>query len=620
MKTVGGYILLTVVLLFLLAGYIRPIPAHGSILYKSYIVRYDRGWDILCEPYIVKKNDWVSKLFRQKGEIAQKDYPQFINIFRRLNPKIYNIDLIRPGQYILIPLKKLRKDSLPGQSSGVVTIPFVTISKITEILETHSIKYEVQKGDCVSVLVARRFGAYGTESYKKGFELFKFINPDITDIHYIYPNQILRIPDASLRKQPWYYSLFDGFGKIKRDVTHKDPSDTKFFTVKNQTVALGNQRVKLGSPFFKTASILNAKLLDKGTYHFPGKKEEEFELDLSKFPMFEFKDGTMIIFSGNSRIKEPDLSVLKSFWSDVNVVSISHDASMEQILDSVFKVIKKASYDNRVSFSDRGIKTVVSARWITDKAYATEKKRRFVCITLIEDLSERTPESISRYLDQNGISIIDILDDNKETEQISTIMGQENSIAEEVTTIDTINYKSFVNDLVTALGFKYSKNVKITFPYAGIQIKAMSNLITTNDGSHLLVDFEDLYGDAVSSIQKAGFDIIQVKKKDNPYTIMQNLLKGMGISYKKDPTFFAAKRPATYNTALTMHGFLIRNKDAGTSPEQKLNKSDNSSFNLQARKGKIFLAASPLHDEVIQFLINEGVKIIMIGTGKPETN
>ena len=69
-----------------------------------------------------------------------------------------------------------------------------------------------------------------------------------------------------------------------------------------------------------------------------------------------------------------------------------------------------------------------------------------------------------------------------------------------------------------------------------------------------------------------------------------------------------------------MHGFLIRNKDAGTSPEQKLNKSDNSSFNLQARKGKIFLAASPLHDEVIQFLINEGVKIIMIGTGKPETN
>jgi len=572
-------------------------------------VRYDRGWDILCEPYIVQKNDWIRKLFRQKGEIAQKDYPKFISIFRRLNPKIKNIDLIRPGQYILIPLKKLRKDSLPGQSSGIVTIPFVTISKITEILETHSTKYEVQKGDCVSILVARRFGAYGTESYKKGFELFKFINPDIVDLNYIYTGQVVHVPDASLRKQPWYYSLFDALGNIKRAVGPKD-----------QPVAPEIQRVKLGSPFFKTASILNAKFLDKGTYHFPGKKEEEFELDLSKFPMLEFKDGTMIIFSGDSQIKGPELSVLKSFWSDVNIVSIAQDASMEQILDSVFNVIKKEPYVNRLSFSDHGVKTVVSARWITDKPYATEKKRRHVCITLIEDLSERTPESISRYMDQHGISIIDIIVDNNEAKQGPEIIEQENHIAEDVITINPTNLRAFVNDLVTVIGFKYAKNIKITFPYSGIQVEAISNLVTTKDGRHLLIDFEDLYGDAITSIRKTGFDIIQVKKKDNPYTIIQNLLTGTGVSYTNDPTFFAAKRPVTYNTALTIRGFLVTNTGSRTLLEKEWNKSDSSSSKLQARKGKMLLAASHIHEKVIQFLKNEGVRIIMIGAGKPEPN
>ncbi len=269
---------------------------------------------------------------------------------------------------------------------------------------------------------------------------------------------------------------------------------------------------------------------------------------------------------------------------------------MEQILDSVFNIIKKGPYVNRLSFSDHGVKTVVSAKWITDKPYATEKKRRHVCITLIEDLSERTPDSISRYLDQHGISIIDILVDNTETEQRSKITEQENHIAEDVISINPTNRKAFVNDLVTAIGFNYAKNIKITFPYAGIQIEAISNLVTTKDGSHLLIDFEDLYGDAITSIQKTGFDIIQVKKKDNPYTIIQNLLTGTGVSYTNDPTFFAAKRPVTYNTSLTIRGFLVTNT------------------------GKMLLAASPLHERVIQFLKNEGVRIIMIGTGKPGTN
>ncbi len=610
MKSLGSHIWLTIlILLVLLVDHIRPLPAYSAILYKSYVVQYDRGWDILCEPYIVQKNDWVSKLFRQKGEIAQKDYPKFISIFRRLNPYIRNIDLIRPGQYILIPLKRLKKDDLPGQSSGIVTIPFVTISKITEILNTHSTKYKTKKGDCVSILIARRFGAYGTESYKKGLELFKFINPAITDPNFIYTGQVIHIPDASLRKQPWYYSLFDSLGNTKRAVGPKD-----------QPVAPEIQKVKIGSPFLKTASILNAKLLDKGTYYFPGKKEEKFELDLSKFPMLEFKDGTMIIFPRESQIKGPELSVLKSFWSDVNIVSIAPDASMEQILDSVFNVIKKEPYVNRLSFSDHGVKTVVSARWITDKPYTTEKKKRHVCITLIEDLSERTPESISRYMDQHSISIIDILVDNNEPKQKPEIIGQEIHIAENVISINPTNRKVFVNDLVTAIGFNYAKNIKITFPYAGIQVEAISNLVTTKNGSRLLIDFEDLYGDAITSIQKTGFDIIQVKKKDNPYTIIQNLLTGIGVSYTNDPTFFAAKRPVTYNTALTIHGFLVTNTGSRTLLEKEWNESDSSSSKLLARKGKMLLAVSPLHEKVIQFLKNEGVRIIMIGTDKAGLN
>ena len=50
------------------------------------MVRYDRGWDILCDPYQVQQGDWVLKIFRQKGEIAHEDFREFLGIFRASQP------------------------------------------------------------------------------------------------------------------------------------------------------------------------------------------------------------------------------------------------------------------------------------------------------------------------------------------------------------------------------------------------------------------------------------------------------------------------------------------------------------------------------------------------------
>jgi len=131
--------------IILAAIMIAPLKANAAFLYKSYTIRYDRGWDILCDPYVVQKNDWVLKLFRQKGEIAHKDFPEFLRIFQRINPHIRDVDRIQPGQYIMIPLRKLRQGSMPGQSTGIVTVPFVTISNIPEPLKVYSKAYKVQR-------------------------------------------------------------------------------------------------------------------------------------------------------------------------------------------------------------------------------------------------------------------------------------------------------------------------------------------------------------------------------------------------------------------------------------------------------------------------------------------
>jgi transposase-like protein len=568
-------------------------------------VRYDKGWDILCDPYVVQKDDWVFKLFRQRGEISHKDFPEFLNIFKRINPHIRNIDMIRPGQHIFIPLKKLKKDSLPGQSSGIVTIPFVTISNVPDIINPHSTEHIVQEGEFISRLIAQGYDTrYGTKPYNEAIKLFKLINPDVVDLDRIYPGQKLYIPDTSIRNKPWYKSLFDSSGNIiiKPDLNSSPAKTPEPFipTVKHDNTP---------SRFAEIASILDAKLLNKGIYSFPGHGKADYKLDLSSFPLIELKDKTKILLAlspdkdkdKGKKINEPDLTAIKSYWSNVKIVPIANKDSTEQALDAVMESFEKKAFKNKILFSDQGLKVEVSGKWIIEQPYFAGEEKTHLCITPVNDPDERTPDSIVRYLEQHNIIIKDFLKDFTKdfngTKHKSKKAQNENAekdvrplknTTENVIIIDFADRKTFVNKLLTTMGYNYTQNVAITFPYAGIQIKALSNLISSSNGKLLLVDFEDLYGDAIIAIKKTGLDIIQIKKKDSVYEATKKILDALEVSYAKDPTFLAAKRPDTYNTSLTIPGYLISNKE----------------------KHKILLATDSINDGIAQFLTNKGIKVI----------
>ena len=574
----------------LLICIIAPYSAGSALLYKSYVVRYDKGWDILCDPYVVQKDDWVFKLFRQRGEISHNDFPEFLAIFKHINPHIRNIDMIRPGQHILIPLKKLKKDSLPGQSSGIVTIPFVTISNLPDIIKPCSTEYAVQNGDCISMLIARGYGSYGTKSYKEGIVLFRLINPDVVDLDRIYPGQKLYIPNPSLRNKTWYKSLFDNAGNIIVKTDQNIP-DIKTLT----SFMLPDKYNSTQSPFSAVASILDAKFLNKGIYCFPRQGKANYNLDLSSFPLIELKNGTKFLLSlstnKDKKINERDLTVIKSFWSNVKVVPITNKASTEQVLESVFELFEKEAFKNKISFSDQGVKVEVRGKWIIEQPYFAGEKKTHLCITPVTDPDEQTPDLIARYLEQHDVIIKDFLTDFKETKDKSKEAQKENT-AKDPIIIDFSDRKTFVNNLLTAMGYNYTQNVAITFPYAGIQIKALSNLISSSNGKPLLVDFGDLYGDATIAIKKTGLDIIQIKEKDSVYEVIEKIFDGLEVSYAKDPTFLAAKRPVIYNTSLTIPGYLISNKN----------------------QHKTLLATVPVHHNVIQFLTNQDIKVMLVNS------
>ncbi|BBO71907.1 hypothetical protein DSCA_58370 [Desulfosarcina alkanivorans] len=540
---------------------------HGALLYKNYVVRYDRGWDILCDPYRIRQGDWVLKIFRQKGEIAHDDFREFLGIFQRLNPHVKDVDRIRPGQVVDIPLKKLVQGNLPGQSSGVVTIPFVMISNPKEMIQKHTRSYTIQRGDTVSRLIAQQFGGrYGNTTYRQGLKLFQAVNPHIKDVNRIYAGQKVYMPDPSLREQSWYEALFDDAGNVVERMagTDEGEAETEAETEappppRQQALAAAPeaagppQEATNTGPAAEAASIVGGRLLDKGTYFFPMKQGKDFELDLSRYPMIDLQNGSKVILSTQDRVMNVDLPLIQSYWENVKVVKVPEKATSQEILDAVLTAFSGEATTDQLAFDDGGVAVRVSAKWIRTEASADGRVPRHACITPILSAGEHTHAAIVRYLDRNEIVIKDILTGGSG----ATRPPLPANASADVDRIDGSSQKALLESFARLMGFHYSPNTSISFPYAGIQVQALSNLLSFGNGREILIDFGDLYGDAVDAIKETGLEILQISVDAAPVEIIARLMETAGMAYTAAPVFYGANRPAEFNTAITVNGILI---------------------------------------------------------------
>ena len=161
---------------------------------------------------------------------------------------------------------------------------------------------------------------------------------------------------------------------------------------------------------------------------------------------------------------------------------------------------------------------------------------------------------------------------------------------DKVVHLDGSNHRRFIKELVSSLGYQFAQDVSITFPYSGIQVKAVSNLISLKNGNVLLIDFGDFFGDAVRAIRDAGLEIIQIKPEDRHPDMVKSLFEALDQVYTTNPTFLAAKRSAFNNVSLTIPGFLLKDSE----------------------KSDVLLSAVRLNQDIIHFLNGRKVKIVLI--------
>ncbi|PIE61328.1 MAG: hypothetical protein CSA29_03905 [Desulfobacterales bacterium] len=317
----------------LLGPYATACAEGVKTHFKKYTIFTLGQTDYLCEPYTVKKHDWLYKILRQKGEISAADFPKFLRIFQYLNPQLSNIDAIEPGNKITIPLKEVDKNTYDTSGQRSIEVPVLEFSvmlspkKVDEYVNQHL----VQKGDTISKLLDQAFLEQNGAVSEIGKKTINSLNPSIKNIDRIYAGSNILIPEPGILNQPWFESLLNlGYANIINDgvaadagngkMTHhpsasQEKGDLNALPVKPPVVLAPRDIRRLK----RYAQQIQGVVKNQGKVYFPRKNGQPAKiLDLSQIPVLETSNGEKtLILPGDTLPTDLDaglIDAMKAHW------------------------------------------------------------------------------------------------------------------------------------------------------------------------------------------------------------------------------------------------------------------------------------------------------------------
>jgi hypothetical protein len=257
-------------------------------------------------------------------------------------------------------------------------------------------------------------------------------------------------------------------------------------------------------------------------------------------------------------------------------------------LYTICQLQDKNGCGNSFTINGHGVQVTLRGELIYDDPGG----RGTVCVSLIDAQNQKMADGIYHYLLSKQVVVSEWIDREDFFGPVSPGPAKAASPGYLITP-DTRGAKSFVEDFAAAFGMKYQENVEISFPYAGFQVNARSNLLTVSPGNDFLVDFGDLEGDAVTAIEKTGFKVIQITAGMDCRAICDILFSRIPVQRMENPVFAGADRAMAYNAEIQVAGRLISGVFG---------------------KGTIKMLITDIapHNQIMSFLAQKGVRVMKI--------
>lgn len=120
-----------------------------------------------------------------------------------------------------------------------------------------------------------------------------------------------------------------------------------------------------------------------------------------------------------------------------------------------------------------------------------------------------------------------------------------------------------------------------------------------NGGRDILIDYGDLGGDAIESIEKTGLQVLQLQRSRYPGDMLSQLAERRLLDTNADPIFWTSARPRLYNPSIQIPGYLVSSREEAIRPQ-----------GMVANPYPLLVSMVPLPDPLAAFLDQSGIRAV----------
>jgi LysM repeat protein len=500
---------------------------------------------------------------REKGLLERKPrkIEELLHILKKLNPSIVDINLVHPGQQLVIPLKIVPM----GAEKSVLPPPppkKVTVAQLKDIdLKT----YTVKRGDNLTRIVKSAFPVPDKDLSEEYLQKFKELNPSVKNPNMIYPGQVLRLPIYSpqvVRKT------------ITRPAPEKPPEKVK-------PPETGTQEARrLGTDLGDIFTEMGETWVRTGQHFIPLKSGGQMDLNAEAFPILSLKSGRRVIVDLHGGFPAQMPRLIESSWGNYKVVQLSEGDNLRSGLE---KVIKSCNYPEVLRQGQKlkfrgAVPFEVSGDWIVRRPGPAGETETLV-IRLRGNSGPVTPASIKRYLNKSGLELIEYPFPPPSEEQR----------LEDVEIRILPDLQALTRAVLEAAGLEFTPDRTISVyqsEKADFKLKIKADFQLKTDGRDAVIDVSGLSPEMISLLKDHGIRVLSLSRGDDALTNMSNLLVFLGMPFEGSPQKPAVPEGASATT-LTINGIVF-----------------------QSTAGSMLATPVVLPHEIAAYLVGEGYEIL----------
>lgn len=452
--------------------------------------------------HVVKKGEHLWKILRKKGMLDGPRSRELVEATLELNRGNRDLNLLRPGDRILLPIIDEAAPTDPpqgGPSRGEA--PKAREAAPEKARKTFEV-VKVKPGQSLIGIIEARYRLSQSDLHNTYLPRFKELNPRIKDINLIVPGQRLRLPIPEALEQ--------GSAQVAPASLDEEKHDAADQGLRITSATLARLFSSMGEDW-----------IDRGRHFLPLKAGGQIELDAELFPLLSLSTGMMVLVDLKGGLPDKIARLIEDSWGNYRVVAIG-SADPVQALG---KLLPACGFEkvlgNKEAFKVYDAPELyVSGLWTV--VYPSDDREDSMRASVIAD--REIPGLLKDYLEAAGIRWLDI--SGRPPARSANPNGGAMVLKDDPF--------SLVGEILAMTGRHFETRVKVPLDRGRkgeFSIELTADYLIHLKGRKAILDLTGLGADMEALVKEKGYAFLSLAAEKGPQGIVRRMLSFLELPF-----------------------------------------------------------------------------------------